>query len=90
MEIDCSINCFSPELNGSHGANHHHPGFLSDCTDHSFGNAMLMMGVWRTWLIYNTSAHEDKSAGFIAIFSPSIIAPESYDLLSHRVYSGPK
>jgi len=83
MEIDCSINCFSPELNGSLRVNHHRTGHFSDWADHSFGNTVLMVGVWRAWLICRTAGRDDISEGHVAVFSPSIIAPESLDLVSH-------
>jgi len=38
MEIQCGINCFSPERNESLRVNHHQPVRSSDCMDHSFGN----------------------------------------------------
>jgi len=90
MEIDCGINCFSPELIGSLVVDHHRSGFFSDCTDHSFGNPILQIGIWSTWLVWSTSGHEDKSEGLIGVFSRSIVAPEALDLVSHRVYSGVK
>jgi len=83
MKIDCSIDCFSPELNGSLGVNHHNSGLFSDCTDHLFGNTVRMVGVWRAWLVCSTAGREDISKGLIVVFSPSIIAPESLDLVSH-------
>jgi len=90
MEIDCGINCFSPELNWNLGVNHHRPGLFSDCTDHAFGNTILMVSIWRVWLVCCTAGCENVSEGFIGVFSPSIIAPESLDLVSHGVYSGLK
>jgi hypothetical protein len=88
MEIDCGINCVSPELNGSLGVNHHRLGFFSDCTNHLLGNAILIVSVLRAWFVCGTVGSENKSAGLIVIFSPSIIAPESLNFVSHCVYSG--
>jgi len=88
MEIDCGINCFSPELNWSLGVNHHCPGLLSECTDHSFGNTILMAGVWRASLVCSTTGCENISEGLIVVFSSSIVTPELRDLVSHSVYSG--
>jgi len=90
MEMDCGINCFSPELNGGLGVNHHRAGLFSDCTDHAFGNTILMVSVWRAWLVCCASSREDILEGLIVVFSSSIITPESLDLVSHRVYSGLK
>ena len=83
MKIDCGINCFSPELNWSLGVNHHRPGLFSDCMDHAFGNTILMVSVWRAWLVSCTMGREDISEGLIVVFSQSIIAPELLDLVSH-------
>jgi len=88
MEIDCSINCFSLELNWSLGVNHHHPGLFSNCTDHAFGNTILKVSVWRAWLVCCAAAHKNISEGRIVVFSLSIVAPELPDLVSHWVYSG--
>jgi len=87
MEIDGGIDCFFTELNGSLPVDHHRLGFFSDCMDYSFGNTILTMSIWRAWLTCRTAGHEDISEGLIVILSPSIIAPESLDLISHRVYS---
>jgi hypothetical protein len=83
MEIDCGINCFSPELNGSLRVNQDRPSLFSDIADHSFRNTVLMVSVWRAWLVCSTTGHEDIPEGLIVIFSPPIIAPESLDLVSH-------
>jgi len=83
MEIDCGINCFSPELNGSMRVNHHCPGHFSDCTDHSFGNTVRRVCVLKSWLVCSTAGCEDILEGLIVVFSPSIIAPEALDLVSH-------
>jgi len=83
MEIDCGIYCFSPELNGSLGVDHHRPGFFSDCMDHSFCNTILMMSICRAWLVCSTMGRKDISEGLIDVFSLSIISPESLDLISH-------
>ena len=81
MEIDCGINCCSPELNWSLGVNYHHPGLFSDYTDHAFGNPILMVSVWRIWLVCCTAGREDILERLIVVFSLSIIAPESLDLV---------
>ena len=83
MEIDSGINCFSPELNGSLRVNHHCLGLSSDCTDHSFGGTVLMVAVWRTWLVCSTAGCKDIPEDLIVVFSPSIIALDSLDLISH-------
>jgi hypothetical protein len=70
-------------LNWRLGVNYHRPGLFSDCTDHAFGNPILMVSVWRTWLVCCTAGREDISDGLIVVFSPSIIAPESLDLVSN-------
>ena len=83
MTIDYGIDCFSSELNGSLGVDHRCLGIFSDCTDHWFGNTVLMVGVWRGWLVCSPAGREDISKGLIVVFSPSIIAPELLDLVSH-------
>jgi len=83
MEIDCSINCFSLELNWSLGVNYHRPGLFSDCTDHAFSNTILMVSVWRTWFVCRTMGRKDISEGLIVVFSLSVVAPESLDLVFH-------
>jgi len=88
MKIDCGIDCFSPEQNGSLGVDHHRQGFFSDCRDHLFSNTVCMVGVWRAWLICSNDGRKDISKGVIVVFSPSIITPESLDLVSHWVYLG--
>jgi len=45
MEIDCSINRFSPELHGGLGVNHHRAGLFSYRTDHAFSNTIFMVSV---------------------------------------------
>jgi hypothetical protein len=82
MEIDSGLNCFYPGLNGSLRVNHHRPGLFSDCRDHSFGNTVLMVGVWRAWLVCSTAGRKDIPERLV-VFSSSIIAPESLDLVSH-------
>ena len=86
MEIDCGMNCFSPELNWNLGVDHHRPGLFSDCTDHVFGNTILMMSVWRAWHVRRTTGRKDISEGLVVVFFPSIITPESLDHVSHGVY----
>jgi len=88
MELDCGIECFSPELNWSVGVNHHRPGLLSDHMDHAFGNTYLMVSVWRAWRLCCTAGRDNISECLIVVFSPSIVAPESLDLVSHYVYTG--
>ena len=88
MEIDCGINCFSPELNWNLGVNHHRLGLFSDCTDHVFWNTILMVSSSRVWLVCCSTGCENISEGSIVIFSPSIITAESLDLVFHAVYSG--
>jgi len=90
MEIDCGINYFSQELNRSLRVNHHCQGLFSDCTDHLLGQTVQMVCVLRGWLVWSTADHDDIPEVLIVIFSPSIIAPESLDLVSHSVYSGRK
>jgi len=46
-----------------------------------------MVGVSRAWFVSSTAGCEDILEGLIIVFSPSIIAPESLDLISHWVYS---
>jgi len=48
MEIDCGINLFSAELNGSLGVDYWHLGQFSNYANHCFGNTICMVGVWRT------------------------------------------
>jgi len=83
MEINCGIDCFSPELNGSLGFDHHRPGYFIDCRDHSFRNPVFMIGIWTAWLKHSSAGHEDISQRLIVIYSLSIIAPELLDLISH-------
>ena len=90
MEIDCGINCFSPELNQGLGVNHHRVVLFSDCTDHAFGNTIRMVSVWTAWLVCCASGHKDISEILIVVFLLSIIAPELLDHVSHCVYSGLK
>jgi hypothetical protein len=90
MKIDCGINCFSPELNGALEVNHHGVCLFSDCTDDVFRNTVLILSIWRAWLICCASSREDISEGSIAVFSSSIIPPESLDLVSHGVNLGLK
>ena len=75
MDIDCSLNCFSPELNWSLGVNHHLPGLFSECTDHAFGNTILIVSIGRAWLICRTMGRKDISEGVIVVFSKSRITP---------------
>ena len=83
MEIDCCINCFSPELNGSLGVNLHRAGVFSDCSDYAFGNTIFLVSVCSAWLVCCSLSREDISDGVIVVFSSSIITPESLDLVSH-------
>jgi hypothetical protein len=83
MEIDCGIDCFSPELNERLGVDYHRPRVFSNCTDYSFCNTILMMSIWRAWLVCSTMGREDIWEGLIVVFSLSIIAPELLDVISH-------
>jgi len=85
-EIDCCINCFSTNLNGGLGVKQHSVGLFPDCTDHSFGHTILIVSLWREWLICFASSRKDISEGFIVVFPSSIISSESLDLVSHPVY----
>ena len=88
MEIDCGINCFSTELNGSLRVNHQCPGCVSDFTDHSFGNTILLVAIWMARLVCSTVGCEDILESDIVVFSLSIIAPESQAVISHWVSLG--
>jgi hypothetical protein len=79
MDLQCGFNCFSPELNGSLGVNHHCLGLFSGCTYHSFCNTVPMVGERRAWFVCRTTGRKDILEDLIVVFSPTIIAPESLD-----------
>jgi len=83
MEIDQSIDWISPDLNGRVGVDQHHLSLSTDCTDCSFGNTILMIIIWRAWLVGNTAGCKYISEGLGVVFTLSILAPESLDLISY-------
>jgi hypothetical protein len=90
VEVDCSIDCFSPKDKWRLGVNHHGSCFRGDGLDHAFGNGILMVSLGRTWFICCATSSEHLSEGLIVIVSTAIVEPKSFHFVSHGVNSGLK
>jgi len=92
MEVDRSVDGFSPQLDRCLGDNHHSSSLLGDGTDHSLSDSILMVRVRRAQFICRAAGSEHRAEGLIIVLSSAIIASESFDLiaLAHRMNSGLK
>jgi len=58
MEVDRSVDGFSPKLDWCLRVYHHSPCLLSDRPDHSLRDAVLVVRVWRAGFVCCTTGSE--------------------------------
>ena len=90
MEVDHSVDGFSPKLNRCLGVNHHSSSLLGDGTDHSLSDSILVVRVRRARFICRTAGSEHRAEGLIVVLPSAIIAPKPSDLIAQSSDSGLK
>jgi len=82
MEVDRSVDSFSPKLDRCFGVNHHSSILLGDGTDHSLRDTVLVVRVGRAWFICCAAGSEHRAEGLVTVLSSAIVASESFDLIA--------
>jgi len=92
IEVDHSVDGFSPKLNRCLGVNHHSSSLVSDRRDHPLRDTVLMVRVWRAWFVCCTTGSKHRAESLVIVLSSAIIVSESFDLvaLAHSIISGLK
>jgi len=82
MEVDRSVDGFSPKLDRCLGVYHHSSSLLSDGTDHSLGDTVLVVRVrWAQYICCATGG-EHRVEGHIVILPSAIVAPKLSNLIA--------
>jgi len=74
MQVDRTVDGFSPKLDRCLGVNHHSSSFLGDGTDHSPSDTVLVVRVRRERFLCCTAGSEHRAEGLVVILSSAIIA----------------
>jgi len=82
MEVDRSVDSFSPKLNRCLGVNHHSSSFLGDGSDHSLSDTVLVVRVRQARFICCDAGSGHRAEVLVIILSSAIIASESFDLIA--------
>jgi hypothetical protein len=92
MEVDCSVDGFSPTLDRCLRVNHYTTSLFGDGMEHSLSDSVLVVRGSRARFICCTAGSEPRVEGVVIVLSSAIIASEWFDLiaLAHDINSGLK
>jgi len=90
MEVDRSVDSFSPDLHRWLGVNQHSSSLLSDGTDHALSDSILVVRVRRAQFLCCATGSVHRAEGLVIVLSSAIMVSESFDLiaLAHSMNSG--
>src|SRR3978361_931447 len=82
MQVACRSNSFRPEMLRCLRIEHHCSSLLCESTDHSLGNAILVLRIWWRGFVADTASSKNSSEQRIVIFSSSIVTSKPFDVVT--------
>jgi len=82
MEVDRSVDGFSPNLDRCLGVNHHSLGLFGGGTDYCLSDNVLLVRIGQGWFKCCAGGSEHPAEGHVILLTSAIAVSESYDLIA--------